>query len=122
MLAEGSAIPPQVYAPIVAKGARRVAAVDALSDSYTFPTVSEQIVCPFTFYLNGQLRQGIRYANELYALVQEFSPEQRSLAYQKATNLAEQGQTVVITVSSSQYQSWISLRSPDCLRYFLFSP
>jgi hypothetical protein len=107
---------------IAAKSAKEVAAVDASFDRHTFSTVAEQMVCLFTFYLNGQLCQGMQYANELYALAYEFSPEQRSLAYQKATNLAEQGQTVVITVSSSQYRSWLSLRSLDCLCCCSFFP
>jgi len=102
----------------VEKRTEKVIAIDTSLDLHTFPTVSEQIVCPFTFYFNGQLRQGMRYANELYTLASEFSPKQRSLAYQKATHLVKQGQTVVITVSAFQYRSWISLRSPDCLRYF----
>lgn len=81
-------------------------------------TVSEQWVCPFTFYLNGQFHQGGFYSNEVYGLIDEISIPNRSVAYKNATDLLEQGNTVLITVSSSSYRIWISLRSPNCPDYF----
>lgn len=87
-------------------------------DLCSFPTVPEQIVTPFIFYLNGHLCQGIQYAEELYALAHEFNPEQRLLAYEQATNLVQQGQGLVLTVSACKYRSWISLRSRGCRRHF----
>lgn len=104
--------------PIADKTARKPAAITTFLDLRTFPTVPEQMVQCFTFYFNNRLCQGICYANELYALADESSSEQRSTAYQRAIELVQQGQIVVLTVSATQYRSWISLRSPDCLHYF----
>ena len=83
----------------------------------TFPTVPEDCVSPFVFYLNDQLHQGIRYAGELYGLVDEFRIHQRLAAYQSVSELIEQGNDVLMTVSAAYYRSWINLRSPDCLHH-----
>lgn len=83
---------------------------------HTFPTVSEQLVVPFTFYFGHQFYAGVRHAGELYKLVAEVCPQQRLIAYQTAAQLVEQGNTVLLTVSSAGYRTWVSLRSPDCFR------
>ena len=84
----------------------------------TFPTVPEDCVSPFVFYFNDQLHQGIHYATELYGLVNEFGVHRRLTAYQSVSELIEQGNDVLMTVSTTYYRSWINLRSPDCLRHF----
>lgn len=84
----------------------------------TFPTVPEDCVSSFNFYLNGQVHQGILYFDELYGLVSEFKAHQRLTAYQSILDLIEQGNDVLMTVSPSHYRSWINLRSSDCLHHF----
>lgn len=92
--------------------ARKLVATDASLDCLAILTVPEQLVRPFTFYLNDRLRQGMFYDRELYELVQEFHRDDRLIAYQSVINLSAQGHEVLITVSRFRYRSWISLRSP----------
>jgi hypothetical protein len=103
------------YLIMIAQNTLTVSAAIAFS---TFPVVPEDCVFPFNFYLNEQVHQGILYFNELYGLVREFKTHQRLTAYQSILDLIEQGNGVLMTVSSSHYRSWINLRSPDCLHHF----
>lgn len=72
--------------------------------------VNEDLVHPFKYW-NEKIQQGIRYNNELYALFQSYSIDERLRAYGIAYEHAEQGTHVCITVSKTRYSIWLSLRS-----------
>lgn len=98
--------------------AKKPVATDAPIDTLAVPTVPEELVRPFTFYLNDRLRQGMFYGNELYELVKEFPRGDRLVAYQSVINLAEQGHEVLVTASLFRYRTWVSLRSPGYQHIF----
>jgi hypothetical protein len=71
--------------------------------------VNEALVHPFKYW-NEKIQQGIRYNNELYALFQTYSIDERLRAYEMAYEHAEQGAHVCITVSKTRYSIWLNLR------------
>ncbi|MGK7902889.1 MAG: hypothetical protein AB4352_16060 [Hormoscilla sp.] len=73
--------------------------------------LSENLVNLFKFYMDGSIREGMWYDNELYGLAREFPESHRLKGYQIACELAEQGTPVVITASDDRYATWISLRA-----------
>jgi len=74
--------------------------------------LSENVVNWFKFYMDGSIREGMRYKNELYGLVREFPGSHRLKGYQIACELAESGTPVAITASDDRYAIWSSLRAP----------
>lgn len=83
--------------------------------------ISEQLVHFFKFYLNSQVKQGMRHGNDLYQFIDEFDRTDRLQAYQKACTLAEQGIPVVVTASSLKYAIWSNLKSLSELQHRLTS-
>lgn len=73
--------------------------------------LSENVVNLFKFYMDGSIREGMWYNNELYGLAREFPESHRLKGYQIACELAEQGTPVVITASDDRYAIWIGLRA-----------
>lgn len=81
-----------------------------------FPKLlTEQMVHPFNFYVDGEVRPGMRYQNDLYGLFQEFRLEQRLDVYPIATQLLKEGIPVVITAFQQRYVLWVQMRSPTTL-------
>lgn len=74
--------------------------------------LSENVVNLFKFYMDGSIREGMWYNNELYGLARQLSGSHRLKGYQMACELAEQGTPVVVTASDDRYAIWISLRAP----------
>ena len=74
--------------------------------------LSENVVNLFKFYMDGSIREGMWYNNELYGLVRELSASHRLKGYQIACELAEQGSPVVVTAADARYAIWIGLRAP----------
>ncbi|MBF2072629.1 MAG: hypothetical protein IGS50_02540 [Synechococcales cyanobacterium C42_A2020_086] len=84
----------------------------------TQPTlVQEEAGAVFRFFLNGRLRQGIRYGQELYGWVAECLPTAVNGLTPFLSSLAQQQVPFVLTVSSRRYAIWISLRSPGCRQW-----
>ncbi len=77
----------------------------------------ESLTCPFKFYFDGQIREGMTYHQEFYKLLKSFPGHQRDVAYEMGCYLSDQGDRVVITVApdSSCYQIWIDVRSQASL-------
>lgn len=80
-------------------------------------TVQEEAGAVFRFFLNGRLRQGIRYGQELYGWVAECLPTAINSLTPLLSSLAQQQVPFVLTVSSQRYAIWISLRSSDCWQW-----
>lgn len=74
--------------------------------------LSEHVVNLFKFYMDGSIREGMWYNNELYGLARELSDSHRLKGYQIACELAEQEAPVVVTASDDRYAIWIGLRAP----------
>ncbi|PSB27256.1 hypothetical protein [Stenomitos frigidus] len=77
----------------------------------TLPLViNESQVRPFKYWQEG-IQQGIRYNNDLYAHFQSYSKTERLKAYDIASEQAQKGVSVCMTVSKTHYTIWLSLRS-----------
>lgn len=81
------------------------------------PTLlSKSQINTFEFYWEGRLRRGMSISGRLYALLSDFSHEDRTLAYEKGCQLAQAADDVVLTASSDlnpQYQLWLRLASEN---------
>ncbi|HEY9645570.1 MAG TPA: hypothetical protein V6C88_04325 [Chroococcidiopsis sp.] len=77
-----------------------------------FPlVVSQDLIQPFKFW-HGDVRLGMRYADELYTHVRSYAVSARLDAYELACSLAQNGSRVCVACSPWRYTIWISLRSP----------
>jgi hypothetical protein len=70
--------------------------------------LNEHQIHPFNFYLDGDIRQGMRYQAELYGLAATFDKAQRTKAYDLANSLAASNCDAIVTVAK-QYKVWIRL-------------
>lgn len=79
----------------------------------TLPTIlPEHLVTPFNFYWGGSIYRGMKHEKTLYGLVQSFVATERGQAYTLGSNLSDQREQVIITVSSQlRYKVWLDLRS-----------
>lgn len=84
----------------------------ALLPTMSLTIVPESATSLFHFVLDQQIHQGIRYADELYGKLLEFSAEQDMQASHLLFTLQERQIPFVVTVSEFQHTIWISLRSP----------
>ena len=73
--------------------------------------LSHELVHPFKFWYDDELRNGMCSGKELYQLVEKFGADGRQKAFGLAVRLAEQGNQVSVTCMRSEYCVWISLRS-----------
>ncbi|OLP18039.1 hypothetical protein BST81_13485 [Leptolyngbya sp. 'hensonii'] len=73
--------------------------------------VREEFIQPFKFWMDDQVRIGMRLQSELYCCTGRFTSTQRQQAFDTAWNLAQEGLAVVITAARSHYTVWKSLRS-----------
>lgn len=81
-----------------------------------FPKLlTERMIHPFNFYVDGEVRPGMRYQNDLYRLFQEFKVEQRLDVYPIATELLQKGIPIVVTAFQQRYMVWVKMRSPATL-------
>ncbi|MCU0523835.1 MAG: hypothetical protein MUF72_03310 [Elainella sp. Prado103] len=74
--------------------------------------VSETTASLFHFVRDEQVHQGIRYADELYGLVQEFGAEQDFATHHLLLKLVDQRTPFILTASELRHGIWVSLRSP----------
>lgn len=75
------------------------------------PTViNERDAQFFNFYLNGSVREGMFYYQEIYGKVCSFVEENRYDAFRLAIQLEEVGSRALVTISKSTCQVWIALR------------
>jgi hypothetical protein len=84
-----------------------------ITSAAILPTVlPEHLVTHFTFYIQGQVRQGMRKQEKLYGLLKSVEGAQKMQIYQLAWALCEQGLPCILTLSESRYAIWVPLRSP----------
>ena len=74
--------------------------------------LNEHQVHLFNFYLNGEVRSGMRWGGTLYGLAHSVQTDLRLEAYRFANDLAETGCSVVITVAE-RYKVWVRLNATD---------
>jgi len=79
--------------------------------------IIEEQVHSFNFYLGEEMREGMRYRNELYGLINSFDTGSRLQAYQFACELILSSAMVIVTVSKQRYAVWLNLRSPQMTRF-----
>ena len=73
--------------------------------------LSHELVHPFKFWHNNELREGICSGKELYCLQSQFTAQARQQAFGLATDLAAAGAQVCITCMRAEYKVWVSLRT-----------
>jgi len=78
--------------------------------------LSENVVNLFKFYMDGSIREGMRYNDELYVLAHKFPGSHWLKGYQIACELAASEKLVAITASDDRYAIWIGLRAPAYAR------
>ncbi|MBE7383442.1 MAG: hypothetical protein F6J95_018755 [Leptolyngbya sp. SIO1E4] len=72
--------------------------------------IPEELVSSFKYWQEG-IKVGMAYQNELYAQLKIYGPDKRLDAYEYGYQLSEAGNQVCITVTTSGYTLWKSLRS-----------
>ncbi|MGI0483958.1 hypothetical protein ACN4EK_00905 [Pantanalinema rosaneae CENA516] len=77
--------------------------------------ISEDYVCFFKFWLDGQIQAGMRWEHKLFRHCRTFDKSHRQQVYSLAWALMEHQMQVVITASKTTYQVWISLDSQPTL-------
>lgn len=83
-----------------------------LLSTLSLTVIPETRAALFHFVWGEQLHQGIRYADELYGLVQEFGAEQDFAIHHLLVKLIDQRIPFILTASESRHGIWVSLRSP----------
>lgn len=73
--------------------------------------LSHDLVYPFKFLYDHEIREGMCSGKELYYLWERFPSGSRQKAFAFAMDLAEQGSQVCITCMRSEYKIWVSLRT-----------
>nr|WP_290227807.1 hypothetical protein [Trichocoleus desertorum] len=73
--------------------------------------LSHELVHPFKFLHDDEIREGMCSGKELYYLWEKFPVGSRQKAFAFAMDLAEQGSQVCITCLRSEYKIWVSLRT-----------
>jgi hypothetical protein len=73
--------------------------------------VHEAQVKVFNFYQQGHIYQATFFRHQLHKLVRLFDLGERTAAYTLSYTLAEQGDTVLITVGLDGYKVWVDVRS-----------
>ena len=77
-----------------------------------YPAVAaERLIHRFQYWTDGRLQTGMRQGYDLYRQVATFPTIQRQQAYHLGTDLAQQGQAVVLTHAEDGYIVWVALRS-----------
>lgn len=85
----------------------------ALLPAMLLNLVPESSTSLFHFVLDSQMRQGIRYGDELYGKVLEFGQGHSPQAYRLLVKLINQQTPFILTVSELRHAIWVSLRSPS---------
>lgn len=78
----------------------------------------EDAVSQFNFFWAGELREGIRYSNNLYGLILESRFKYNFHLHQLVATLSRADIAIVLTTSPNRYAVWIDLQSSA---YPLFS-
>jgi hypothetical protein len=73
--------------------------------------LSHELVNPFKFLYNDEIREGMCSGKELYCLWEKFPVGSRQKAFALAMDLAEQNCQVCITCMRAEYKIWVSLRT-----------
>jgi hypothetical protein len=73
--------------------------------------LSHELVHPFKFLYDHEIRDGMCSGKELYCFWENFPPSSRQKAFAVAMDLAEQGSQVCITCMRAEYKIWVSLRT-----------
>lgn len=73
--------------------------------------LSEKSICRFKFWQDGDIREGMRFQNNLYGLLRVLPIEQRWIAYDLTCTYTQRGIDVVLTCNDTYYYLWVNLRS-----------
>lgn len=90
----------------------------ALLPAMSLTIVPESATSLFHFVLDQRLHQGVRYSDDLYGLVLEFSAEHDLEAYRLLFKLIDQRIPFILTVSEARHGVWVNLRSPIYASFF----
>lgn len=75
-----------------------------------YPSVaSEQLIHRFKYWADGMIQTGMSQGHNLYRQVASFSLLQRRQAYSLGIDLAQHGQTVMLTHADDRYTVWVAL-------------
>ena len=75
-----------------------------------YPSVaSEQLIHRFKYWADGMIQTGMSQGHHLYRQVASFSMLQRQQAYSLGVDLAQHGQTVMLTHAKDSYTVWVAL-------------
>ncbi|MBW4439944.1 MAG: hypothetical protein KME10_01645 [Plectolyngbya sp. WJT66-NPBG17] len=86
--------------------------INAMLHTQLPPVLHESAIEIFRFFHQEQVREGMRYANTLYAAAYQFDLTYRLQAYQMAWALSEAKVPLVVSLSSARFVIWIKLQSP----------
>lgn len=75
------------------------------------PILRESTIDKFSFFFQDGIREGMQYANNLYAAAYQFNPMYRLQAYQIAWLLSEAKIPLIVTLSPTRFVIWINLQS-----------
>jgi hypothetical protein len=76
--------------------------------------LDEAHICPFKFWFDNQIQDGMSYQNELFYRVLTTEIAARAHLYQYACRLS-QSDRFVITANQNRCSLWVSLRNADCV-------
>lgn len=94
-----------------------VAHVNTMLDDLSFHQgqnallINEAFVIHFKFWMDGQIRSGMRFRHDLFGFVAQFASDRRQSAFDLAWDLSQRGSQVVITTAASTYTVWYNLRT-----------
>jgi hypothetical protein len=73
--------------------------------------LSHDLVHPFKFLYDNEIREGMCSGKDLYCFQEKFPASSRQRAFALAVDLVEQGSQVCITCMRSEYKIWVSLNT-----------
>lgn len=73
--------------------------------------INEAFVIHFNFWMDGQIRSGMRFRHDLFGFVAQFAGDRRQAAFDLAWDLSQRGKQVVVTTAASSYTVWYNLRT-----------
>lgn len=75
--------------------------------------INNHQTCPFNFYRDGAMQQGICYGTDLYGLAHAFAQQDQFNAFRIASQLLGIGHQTIVTVSKQNYQVWVRLHTDE---------
>ena len=73
--------------------------------------LSHELVQPFKFWYQNEIREGMCSNQEIYRLCGTYKTEDRQKAFSLGVALAEHGAQACVTCMRTEYKVWVSLRT-----------